>query len=384
MAVITIATLAACGGGTAQESAKTENGQTQQQEQKQEPARNKTADELWASIADTTQPTLAEYKNIILNYAFATVNDDFRLEENASDSVISRLSKDKATFPNYDDLVFEMMKHEAPQLRRWALIKTYSLYGMNSQHLNAIKELIANETNLYVIHEAIKALSNEGSDPVVGQYLLDMAKHENAKIRKDAALALGNSWSKSIEGAVDAIITLMNDSDLEVRKTACKWSARLADEKVIDPLVVILNNDADAKLHGDCMNALAALWYDYPSFKNTSEKAYNAFINYLKKTPRTENIPNWTSLSPISTKGSAYEDWKAGTKYFNVKNFCAVCTELIKDNNTNWLLKDAAIKAIALHGTKTDLQALKPIMDKLTCKMADNLRDTYQKELDKI
>ena len=379
MAVIT---LAACGGGTAQEPVK--SGVMQMHQPEREPDKSKTAEELWASIADTTNVTLAEYKNIIFNYAYISIDDDFRLKENASDSVISRLSKNKATFPDLGDLVFEMMKNEAPQLRAWALVKTFSLYGMNSKHLNAIKELIANETNLYVIHEAIKALSNEGSDPVVGQYLLDMAKHENAKIRKDAALALGNSWSKSIEGAVDAIITLMNDSDLEVRKTACKWSARLADEKVIDPLVVILNNDADAKLHGDCMNALAALWYDYPSFKNTSEKAYNAFINYLKKTPRTENIPNWTSLSPISTKGSAYEDWKAGTKYFNVKNFCAVCTELIKDNNTNWLLKDAAIKAIALHGTKTDLQALKPIMDKLTCKMADNLRDTYQKELDKI
>jgi len=227
-------------------------------------------------------------------------------------------------------------------------------------------------------------LSNEGGkDPVVGKYLLDMAKHENAKIRWGAARGLANSWSKSVEGVADAVITLMNDADMDVRKIACRNAGKLADEKVIEPLVAILNNNADKNLHSDCMDALATLWYDFPFFENTSEKAYNAFINFLKKTPRTEDIPNWSCLSSVSITGNDYEKWKTKATYFNIKNFCAVCTDIIKDNNANWMLKNAEIKAIALHGTKADLQAIKSVIDNLTCKNANFIQDAYKKELEK-
>jgi len=363
--VITIASFIACKSG---------------QQQEQDTARNRTVAELWKTMADTTNPTIKEYKGIILNYAYTPINDEFQMEKNSTDSVFSRLRENKAKIPNTDSLIFEFMKNQSPQVRGWALRQIGGFFGVNKDHLNAAKEIIANEEDLYVIFTVINALSNEGRDPVVGKYLLDMAKHENPIIRRAAAGALANSWSKSIEGVVDAVITLMNDEDIEVRKIACRNSGKLADEKVIAPLVVILNNNADKNLHSNCMDALAKLWYDFPFFENTSEKAYIAFMNFLKKTPRTEDIPNWSCFSGISTKGNDYEKWRTRAKYFNVKNFCTVCTDIIKDNNAYWMLKTAAIQAIALHGTKADLQALKPVIDNLSCNYANLIQDSYKRE----
>ena len=42
-----------------------------------------------------------------------------------------------------------------------------------------------------------------------------MADNENAEIRKESAIALGNTWSQGVDGAVDTIIKFMNDKDTQ-------------------------------------------------------------------------------------------------------------------------------------------------------------------------
>ena len=173
---------------------------------------------------------------------------------------------------------------------------------MSSKNLELAKSLIKDETNEYVLYNTTKALSNEAkSGQEIAEFIIKMASHEHAKIRNAAANALGNSWSKGVEGAVDTIIKLMNDTDTDVRKTACKYSGKLADESVIEPLVAILNNTDDADIHGSCVEGLTYLWYDYPFFENTSEKAYTATMDYLKKTPRTDKVPAWTAVGAFKT-----------------------------------------------------------------------------------
>ena len=67
----------------------------------------------------------------------------------------------------------------------------------------------------------MRALGNEGGkDAEIGKFLLDAAKNENAVVRRQAAVAIGITWNKTLDGAVDAEIELMKDSDNEVRKAA--------------------------------------------------------------------------------------------------------------------------------------------------------------------
>lgn len=72
------------------------------------------------------------------------------------------------------------------------------------------------------------------SNPAVAEFVLNMTEHENANVRKQAALAIGSEWAMGIDGMVDAILKLMGDEDEEVRTCAYKYAGRLHDEPVID------------------------------------------------------------------------------------------------------------------------------------------------------
>ena len=52
----------------------------------------------------------------------------------------------------------------------------------------------------------MRALGNEGGkDAEIGKFLLSAAKNENAVVRRQAAVAIGSTWNKTLDGAVVAI-----------------------------------------------------------------------------------------------------------------------------------------------------------------------------------
>ena len=55
-------------------------------------------------------------------------------------------------------------------------------------------------------------------------------------------------------------------------------------------------------------------------------------------------------------------------------------TDLIKDDNFNWLGKSPAMKAIAAFGGKAELEKIKPVVDGLS---DQKVKDAYAKELEK-
>ena len=366
-----IFSLAACGGGKKVDQAS---------------YGKMTADDLLKNIKDQKNVTLEEFTELVSTLAYAGITDDMELEENITTEAIKKLKDSGAKLPSPEEYVEPLLKSEAPQVRGYAISNVGSLLGVSDSHIAAAKELLKTEKDPYVICCALQALANEGGkDADIGAFLLNAAKNENSKVRKQAAMAIGSSWNKDLDGAVDAMITLMGDSDNDVRSRAYEYAGGLGDEKIIEPIVTMLNNPEDAELHGNGIDSLNKLWYDFPFHENTSEAAYRATMDYFKTTPRTKDVPSWTAIGSLKIKNdSHYEEWRAKATYFNADEFAQIMTEIIKDANANSFARSGAVENIAAHCSKETFDSLAAVIDGLTDKDAKDIQDKYKSQAEKL
>ena len=341
--------------------------------------KNMTKEDLLSHIKDINNVTVDEYVWLVSTYSYVDIKEDLTLEDNITDEAINEITS--AAKPSQEKYIEKLIKSESPQVRGYAVSLMPSLLGMSSKNLELAKELIKEETNEYVLYNATKALSNEAKNgKEIADFLIKMSDSENSKIRVAVASALGNSWSEGVEGAVNTVIKLMNDVDKDVRKVACKNAGKLNDESVIDPIVKILNNPEDADIHGSCIDGLVTLWYDYPFFEKYSEKAYNATMDYLKKTPRTEKIPAWTAVSSFKTTSTqnSYAEWKQKATYFNIDEIYNVMADIIKDSNANVIARTSAIDVIKAHCSEEKFKELKTTIDGLSDAKSNQIKSSYE------
>ncbi|MBR5346724.1 MAG: HEAT repeat domain-containing protein [Deltaproteobacteria bacterium] len=310
----------------------------------------------------------------------------------ATNEALGLLKKEKAKIPSINPLVPKLIKNSAPQVRARAYEELSGLFGSSSQDVALAKEAIASETDPYALKMLIwKGVHNLGNRvPEVGTFLLKMAQHEHPQVRWAAAVALGNTWSDKVPGATDAIITLIGDPDEKVRKMACKEAGKLGDEKIIAPITDVLNDDAKANMHSECMQGLTTLWLDFPFHKRYSEAAYKAAMDYYKKTPRTDKIPAWSSIKlageyakPVGNK-DAFADWKNQASYYKPDELIAIMTDIVKDPQANWMGRNAALTVIGKAGGKEALDKLAPEVEALNDPKAKFIKDGYQKALKEV
>ena len=330
LAVGMVFSLAACGGENTGKETETK------QETKKIDYANMTEDDLIKEfIKDEQNITLDEFIDLASTYSYATINNKLELDENITDKAIKKLKENKAKLPAAKEFVEPLLKSDAPQVRGYAFSNIATFFGASDSHKASAKEILKTEKEPYVIKCAVKALGNEGGkDAEIGKFLLDAAKNENAVVRRQAAVALGSTWNKTLNGAVDAEIELMKDSDKEVRKAAYEYAGLLGDDRVVAPISEMLKNEADADLHSSGVKGLVWLWYDYPSHENTSEAAYRATMDYFKTTPGSDKVPAWAAVTSFTNKSEKnYDAWKAKATYFNTDELYEVMLGLVKNEN---------------------------------------------------
>ena len=376
-----IFTLAACGGD--------KNGSGGQQAGGSEKIdyANMTEDDLIKKfIKDEKNITLDEFINLASTYSYTTINDKLELDENITDKAIKKLKDNKATLPAAKEFVEPLLKSDSPQVRGYAFSNIATFFGASDSHKAAAKKILKTEKEPYVIKRAVKALGNEGGrDAEIGKFLLDAAKNENAVVRRQAAVALGSTWNKTLDGAVDAEIKLMKDSDNEVRKAAYEYAGILGDDRVVAPISEMLKNDADADLHSSGVRGLVWLWYDYPSHKNTSEAAYRATIDYLKTTPGSNKVPAWAAVTSYTNKSNQnYASWRERATYFNTDELYEVMLGLVKNENLSHLARGYACKPVAAHCSKEQFEAFGEVVNALTDKNAKFIQGEYQNQAKKL
>ena len=381
LAVGMVFSLAACGGeNTGKET------ETKQKTKKIDYA-NMTEDDLIKEfIKDEQNITLDEFVNLASTYSYATINNKLELDENITDKAIKKLKDNKATLPAAKEFVEPLLKSDAPQVRGYAFSNIATFFGVSDSHKASAKEILKTEKEPYVIKCAVKALGNEGGkDAEIGKFLLDAAKNENAVVRRQAAVALGSTWNKTLNGAVDAEIELMKDSDNDVRKAAYEYAGLLGDDRVVAPISEMLKNEADADLHSSGVKGLVWLWYDYPSHENTSEAAYRATMDYFKTTPGSDKVPAWAAVTSFTNKSEKnYDAWKAKATYFNTDELYEVMLGLVKNENLGRMTRGYACKPVAVHCTRAQFDALGTVINALTDKDAKFIQDEYKNQANKL
>lgn len=379
--------LAACGDKTAntqtETNTQTEAGNTAETDLDYA---NMTEDDLISKIKDQTNVTAEEYIDLVSTFSNVTITEDMELEDNITKKAIQKLKDNGATFPEASEYIGTLLKSDAPQVRGYAIQQMSSILGVSDEDVSASKELLKNETEPYVICCALNTFGNEGAnDPDIGEFLLNSAKNENSKVRELAAIAIGSSWNKGLDGAVDTMITLMSDSDKDVRSRAYGFSGSLGDEKIIEPIVSMLNNPEDYELHGNGIDSLNKLWYDFPFHENTSEAAYKAAMDYFRTTPRTHDIPSWTAISSLKNKNDrSYDQWRANATYFNADEFAQIMTDIIKDENASSFARTGAVEVIAAHCSKETFDSLATVVNGLTDKDAGDVQEKYQSQANEL
>lgn len=381
LAVGMVFSLAACGGENTGKETETK------QETKKIDYANMTEDDLIKEfIKDEQNITLDEFIDLASTYSYATINNKLELDENITDKAIKKLKENKAKLPAAKEFVEPLLKSDAPQVRGYAFSNIATFFGASDSHKASAKEILKTEKEPYVIKCAVKALGNEGGkDAEIGKFLLDAAKNENSVVRRQAAVALGSTWNKTLNGAVDAEIELMKDSDKEVRKAAYEYAGLLGDDRVVAPISEMLKNEADADLHSSGVKGLVWLWYDYPSHENTSEAAYRATIDYLKTTPGSDKVPAWAAVTSFTNKSEkSYAAWKEKATYFNTDELYEVMLGIAKNENLSRLARGYACKPVAAHCSKEQFEAFGTVVNALADKDAKFIQDEYQNQSKKL
>lgn len=83
-------------------------------------------------------------------------------------------------------------------------------------------------------------------------------------------------------------------------------------------------------------------------------------LAYLKKTPRSGNLPTWMVIGNLMKEPKA--EWKTLVREFKAKDLVAALADIAKDPQANGRARDYALEAIAIHGGKAGLQALAPAL----------------------
>ena len=324
-----------------------------------------TAEELRDKlIADSTAVTVEECVQLYETYAYVPVAEELYLEDNITDEVCGLILEVGGKLP-LEEAIGQILVSPSANTRAEGYEALTSFYGQNEETMQLVIRELETEKEPLVLKFAINALENTGGQyPEMAQFFLKMAKNENPYVRFYDVYALTCLWGQETDGVFETVLSLMQDADESVAKIACERSGYLYDEAFVDPLVGILNDDSKAVLHGSCIHGLTQMWLDYPSHKHTSEAAYKATMDYLQRTPRTEEIPEWTAvyaLCSVANNGS-FEQWKENAPYYKEKEIVSTMISILEDTNASWLTRQQAIKAIQTHGTEEEIKEMEDIV----------------------
>lgn len=270
---------------------------------------------------------------------------------------------DGKKYSEVDELDFLLLGHDNEEVRTFVYNRSIRNYSSNSDELQKFVAYLKGEKNAEALEAGLKSLSNNLKvSPDLYEFAKTCAKSDDTSVRAMAAYALSNVNNKSVSGIYDEAIKLINDPENDVRKVVCEELPRSGNEAVVPELVKILKStdDKDVAIHGECLNGLVSMWYNWPIFDNYSEAAYNATLDYFKTTPRTKKIPAWTGMSKL---GNNYkEEWKTTATFVNLDDIVAVMADVAKDDNADSMVRRSAVKAIGVFGTKADLESLNAAM----------------------
>lgn len=378
------ATMTACGNKQAQNTESTSDDSPAMRLLNSVPF---TEEGLISMVTTPEKGTLTpeEYEAMYLAYSKVAIDEKtMELEKNFVAKARNTAFKNRKNPENYKDILKQLMSNASPQVRGQAIVaSTGKLFGAKDSEVSNDLSTLMNEKDPYVIKCGVEALSNELKRPEVAKFVLAQLENESPFVRRKVAIAVGNSWSKGVDGVKEAALKLMADKDDNTRKLILSGVGKLGDESFVPELVKVLDDPAQEKFHGDAIRGLSTMWLDYPFHKNTCKAAYDATMNYYKKTPRTNKVPSWAGIAAFSTVAEKeIGAWKAKATYFKPAEFAKVLTDVVNDPEVNWIATAPAAKAIKALCSKADLENLKKTVEANTSlKQQKQMLEAIEREM---
>ena len=378
------ATMTACGNKQAQNTESTSDDSPAMRLLNSVPF---TEEGLISMVTTPEKGTLTpeEYEAMYLAYSKVAIDEKtMELEKNFVAKARNTAFKNRKNPENFKDILKQLMSNASPQVRGQAITaSTGKLFGAKDSEVSNDLSTLMNEKDPYVIKCGVEALSNELKHPEVAKFVLAQLENESPFVRRKVAIAVGNSWSKGVDGVKEAALKLMADKDDNTRKLILSGVGKLGDESFVPELVKVLDDPAQEKFHGDAIRGLSTMWLDYPFHKNTCKAAYDATMNYYKKTPRTNKVPSWAGIAAFSTVAEKeIGAWKAKATYFKPAEFAKVLTDVVNDPEVNWLATAPAAKAIKALCSKADLENLKKTVEANTSlKQQKQMLEAIEREM---
>ena len=222
LALTMVFTLAACGGGEKAGGGGEKAGggeNTGGNDKFQEKYASMSAEDLIKeTIKDRANPTDEEIAALIGTGVYATVGEKNVFEDNITNEAIDTLTQEmvKPAMPiNYAK---KLLDSENVLVRAFIYNSFADYTPLDDEELeNLLIEKATAETDKVAVACALNGLKNALSErSEFADFAVECAKHEDASIRYWTAMVLGFYRLDDDEKYVDAMITLMQDSDTEV------------------------------------------------------------------------------------------------------------------------------------------------------------------------
>ena len=388
LAILMVATLAACGGGG--ETPETPDAPDATEAPaadevhgiKKEAYATMTTDDLIAKlIKDKTAPTVEEYTALIETIELAELDERFNFADNATNDALVQLNSDGATLPNILDCANAVIANDSAKVRAYYYSRLgNAFFDDTTAYYAPIKAKVISETEPIAIAYAFRYLaSNFRSDAEFCDFVLANKDNENFMVRKWFSSAVTFLQPADKTPFIDAMLELLSDENIDFVTEAALDCGALDDDRFVEPLAKILKDENLADVHDDAMASLVEMWYNYPAHDNYSEAAYKATMDYLKGEYASADLPHWMGLSKMANKGSKFDAWAAEATYVNNDEIVEAVKNIFEDETKARLVRTQCISIIGVFGDKADLEALQATIDKVE---SASDKSSYQSKLD--
>ncbi len=275
-----------------------------------------------------------------------------------------------------------MIDHASPAVRVQAAAMMRAGGRLSPASLEAIARVAATERDPRVLEAFVRIAGKEGTtNPSAARLLLGVASHPDPGVRLDAIDAIAAVENRGMAGGAEKLVALAEtDPDPRVRRAACESAGRLGNDSVLPLYLRTTEHVTDPDFYASCMEGLAAMFHNHPSFDTASEAAYRLFLRRLEATPRTASSPPWTVMSTFcydsrETDPGALAAWKQRATWFDPREVRRVLASVITDRDASLPARLAAIESLAgLDAPPVEISNLrhalsqpadKPVADKL-------------------
>ena len=387
LAILMVATLAACGGGGETPDTTEPDAPVAAADEvhgiKKEAYATMTTDELIAKlIKDKAAPTVEEYTALIETIELADLDERLNFADNATNDALMQLKNDGATLPNILECANGIIANDSAQVRAYYYSRLgSSFFDESTPYYSPIKAKVITETEPIAIAYAFRYLaSNFRSDAEFCDFVLANKDNENFMVRKWFSSAVTYLQPADKEPFIVAMLALLEDENIDVVTEAAINCGSLDDDRFVEPLSKILKDENLADVHDDALTSLVEMWYNYPAHDNYSEAAYKATIDYLKGDYASADIPNWMGMSKMANKSATrFDAWAAEATYVNGDEIVEAVKNIFEDETKSRLVRTQCISIIGVFGDKADLEALQATIDKVE---SASDKSSYQSKLD--